>query len=104
MTREPEWDDEERDKMLARAQYYASLCDCGLPPHVADEDPDLQLTERVCPVCAGLARAARIQNQADQAALKLLGQQPAPEAVRPTDGRHIGLKAKTPPRDTPDDP
>lgn len=88
--------------MLALDEYEASLCGCGLPTHIADEDPDLQLTHRVCPVCAGLAQAARIQLKADQNALAALGKTPAPELARPTDGRYTGLQPK-PPEDTPPD-
>lgn len=102
VTRDVEWDDTERAKMLALAAYEASLCACGFPEHLADEDPDLRLTVRVCPVCAGLAKAARIQSKSDQAAVAALGKTPAPEAERPTDGRHIGLEPK-PPAETDDD-
>jgi hypothetical protein len=37
-TREPEWDDAERDWMLALAQYEASLCpNCGRPISVCTD-------------------------------------------------------------------
>ncbi|MGH6978900.1 MAG: hypothetical protein ACRED4_06385 [Brevundimonas sp.] len=75
--------------MLALAEYEADLCACGLPKHVADEDPDLQLKYRVCPVCAGLAKAARMQHAQDEKTTRLLGEKPAPEADLPTDGRHF---------------
>lgn len=105
MTREPEWDDVERDKMLALDEYEASKCECGLPEEIADQDPDLEMPVRVCPVCAGLARIARIQNARDDEALKTLGKNPAPEAKRSTDGRHIGLRFKSAeePPNAPDD-
>ena len=96
MTREPEWDDMERAKMLALADYEADLCDCGFPSAVADTDPDLRVKYRECPVCAGLARAVRIQNDADTKLVRQVygpkGAGPADEL--PSDGRRIvGLEA-----------
>lgn len=82
--------------MLALAEYEAHLCACGFPPEVADTDPDLQVKYRHCPVCAGLAKVARIQHAQDEKATKELGKDPAPEADRPSDGRHlIGLEPVT---------
>ena len=89
VTREPEWDDQQRTNMLALAEYEADLCACGLPKHVADADPSLEVKYRVCPVCAGLAKTARIQQSIDETATRALGEKPAPEADRPTDGRHF---------------
>lgn len=98
MVREPEWDDAERAKMLALVEYEASVCECGFPESVADEDPDLELTFRVCPVCADLAKATRIQQAADAKAVEALGNTPPPEAPLPDDGRRVGLRAKRPPQ------
>src|SRR3546814_20181393 len=57
VTREPEWDHAEVAKMPAFAEYEAGLCACGLHKSIADTDPDLDMPERNCPVCAGLARS-----------------------------------------------
>ena len=94
VTRESEWDDVERAKMQGLADYEAHICDCGLPESVADEDPDLDLHFRVCPVCAGVAKALRVQAAADR---EVVGKDPAPEVVRPDDGRHISLEPKSKP-------
>lgn len=83
--------------MLALAEHEDSLCKCGFPKSVADEDPDLEITHRVCPVCAGLDRAFRIQEHQDSEAVRALGQKPPPDAVLPTDGRHLGLRFNGPP-------
>jgi hypothetical protein len=97
VTREAEWDDVQRGNLLALADYEDSICGCGFPESIADEDPDLELTHRVCPVCAGLAKAGRIQDAADAQAVEALGKHPAPDVTRPEDGRRIGLKSKPPP-------
>ena len=84
--------------MQALVDYEAHLCACGLPESVADEDPDLELQYRVCPVCAGLAKAGRLQHEQDAEALRLLGDKPPPDADRPEDGRRIvGYKPVPPP-------
>lgn len=89
VTREPEWDDQQRANMLALAEYEADLCACGLPKDVADTDPDLRAKYRTCPVCAGLAKEARRQHKADESAVRHLGSEPDPYAHRPADGRHF---------------
>jgi len=97
VTREPEWDDLERDKMLALDEYELGICECGFHRSVADEDPDLEITVRHCPVCAGLAQRHRQIQAEDEKAVKALGESPAPEAERPDDGRLLGLRPKLPP-------
>lgn len=95
MTRESEWDDTERTKMLALADYEADLCECGFPEAVADTDPDLQVKYRDCPVCAGLARASRAQADADKRLVhQVYGQNgPQPGDELPADGRRmVGLE------------
>lgn len=89
VTSEPEWDDQQRSNMLALAEYERGLCACGLPKDYADTDPHLEVKYRVCPVCAGLAKTARVQLSLDETATRALGEKPTPEADRPTDGRHF---------------
>jgi hypothetical protein len=89
VTREPEWDDQQRANMLALAEYEAGICACGLPKDLADADPDLRLKYRVCPVCAGMAQATRVQHAYDEQDARTLGKNPAPGLPRPTDGRHF---------------
>lgn len=98
VTREPEWDDQQRANMLALADYEADLCECGFPSAVADTDPDLQIKYRECPVCSGLARAVRVQDEADKRLVsQVYGQRgPQPADELPADGRRmVGLEAKT---------
>lgn len=94
VTRDPEWDDLEREKMQALAQYESGVCECGLHESVAAEDPDLELVPRYCPTCAGIATAMRVVHANDDVAIKELGENPAPDAPRPDDGRHFGLSGK----------
>lgn len=95
--REVEWDDVEREKMEGLVQYESEICSCGLHKSVADEDPDLEMTERRCPVCAGLAQTMRQIGAQDEKATEALGKSPAPELRRPEDGRFFGLRPKVSP-------
>jgi hypothetical protein len=94
VTRDPEWDDVEREKMQALEDYEADVCECGLHKSVADQDPDLEFVYRKCPTCAGIAQQMRAQEAIDEEKVKNLGEHPAPEADRPTDGRHVALRLK----------
>ena len=94
VTREAEWDDTERAKALAWEQYRSEICACGLHRSVADEDPDLDLTDAVCPVCAALARAGRIMEERDKEAMRPLGEKPPAGAARPGDGRRFRVVPK----------
>lgn len=97
MTRKAEWDDVEREKMEGLVQYESEVCQCGLHRSVADEDPDLEMTQRRCPVCAGLAQSMRQIHADDEKAIEGLGKSPAPDAMRPDDGRFFGLQPKVAP-------
>lgn len=95
VTREPEWDDMERAKVQALADYEAGMCDCGLHRSVADTDPDMEMAERICPSCAALAKNRRIIAAADEKATKAVtGKALPPEETLPTDGRHLSLQMK----------
>lgn len=96
VTRESEWDDSERDKMQGLAEYESEICACGFHRSVADQDPDMEITRRRCPLCAGLAQSMRQIAAADEKAVAALGKDPAPEAERPDDGRIFGLRPKVP--------
>ena len=82
--------------MQGLAQYESEICECGLHVSVADEDPDLEMTLRRCPVCADLAKNWRQINARDAEEIEALGKTPAPDALLPTDGRFIGLRPKVP--------
>lgn len=91
--REPEWSDFERDKMLALAEYEAGICGCGMHKSIADTDPEMEMAERICPVCANLAKNGRIINDRDTTALKqVYGNEVPADAERPDDGRYLSLK------------
>lgn len=94
VTREPEWDDVERRKMLALVEYESTICKCGYPEQIADEDPDLEMQFRVCPVCAGVAKALRMKHTEDREETKRLGEEPPPDADLPDDGRYPRLVPK----------
>lgn len=95
MTREPEWDDHERDKLLAWSLYQSQLCDCGLHQSIADEDPDVEMVPRVCPVCAGIEVQKRIVAAADERETEAHGADgPPPGALRDSDGRTHTLRFK----------
>lgn len=91
VTRETEWDEHEIAKMQALAIYEADVCDCGFHHSVADQDPELKLTVRRCPVCAGIAQTMRQVAAQDEKTVAALGRDPAPEVPRPEDGRKFGL-------------
>ena len=103
MTREPEWDDHERAKLLAWETYQAEICDCGLHRDIADTNPDLTMPERYCPVCAAIERNKRIYAERDEAAMKVHGPNPPASLPRPDDGRYLSLAPK-PPKDVTDGP
>lgn len=96
VTREPEWDDAERDRMLALAVYEAGVCTCGY--HVSltsDLDNTFTFEDRKCNVCAGIKRYGRLQSAQDEQADKELGPSPPPHAARAGDGRHTGVRMLT---------
>ncbi len=99
VTREVEWDDVERAKMQGLALYESQICECGLHESIAKTDPDMDIELPVCPTCAGFAQQMRVLNARDDEELKALGQTPAPETPRPTDGRRIMVRMKPPPSD-----
>lgn len=78
--------------MAALVEYEAHICECGLHESVADEDPDLEMPARFCPVCAGIAKNMRIVSAQDEKTVKALGKEPDPAADRPDDGRHFRLR------------
>lgn len=92
VTRQPEWDDREREKMLALVEYESKVCECGMHETIADTDPDLEMVERICPVCAGLAQSARLYADRDEKTMKPHGDHPAASIPRPNDGRHLSVR------------
>lgn len=104
MTREAEWDAAEVAKMQAFAEYEAGICSCGLHQSVADTDPDLDMSERKCPVCAALARNERAIQHADESVKRQLGKRlEDPLTALPSDGRHFSLVPRSVAREVPGD-
>lgn len=96
VTRETEWDDVERAKMQGLALYESQICKCGLHQSIADTDPDLEIVLPVCPVCAGLELQTRVLHAEDDRITAAHGDKPKPGIPRPSDGRRIELKFRSP--------
>jgi len=98
VTREPEWDDAEREAMLGLRIYRRGLCSgCGFHHDVtADKANHFTFEDDRCPVCKGAAQWSRLQQMHDEAAVTRLGERPSPMAVRPTDGRSTVIRRLSP--------
>lgn len=91
-TREPEWDDAERDQMLALQAYERGVCECGF--HESQIDPAklfVTFEDRVCPVCAGADVHARVKLANDGDTSKA-----SPKEPRPADGRRTYIRRLSP--------
>lgn len=97
MTREPEWDDEQRDRMLALADYEAGICSgCGWHHDLIHEPgAGFKIDLDTCPVCAQVAQYGRWQEELDKENDRRIGETDAREP-RPTDGRKVRLQHLTP--------
>lgn len=86
VAREPEWDDYEREKMLALGLFEAGICECGFHESLA-HDPNqwFDLKDKVCPLCADLAVRDRVRGKRDQAEADALKDKPS--SPRASDGR-----------------
>jgi hypothetical protein len=95
VTREPEWDDAEREKLLGLALYEAEICECGIHSSLA-HDPErwFTLEDQRCPLCADLAIQARIQGEKDRKVAERFKDQP--DAKRGSDGRRSFVREMTP--------
>lgn len=97
VTREPEWDDESREEMLALAEYEAGVCDCGFHFSIANDESNVfSFKVTRCPVCAGAAGYSRLQESDDRELDARLGPNPEPTTPRRADGRQVRI-AMTPP-------
>lgn len=91
MTRETEWDDLEREKMLGLAEYEAGLCECGFHKSLAhDPEQYFDLVSETCPTCAGIAARERAQSKADETEAEALKGEPGRR--RKADGRRWFVK------------
>lgn len=99
VTREPEWDDRQRDKMLALTRYRESICpDCGYPKVFHDPRYRFSIDVDVCPVKAALDKFGRIQGEADEQVRKQGGDKRPAATPDPADGRRT-LVRLVPPED-----
>lgn len=97
IVRESEWDDHERDRMLALMQYEAGVCSCGFHISLTDDRTNFFTFEsRECPVCKASARMARTQEADDKGRDDALGDKPHPGAPRAGDGRKTMVRLMLP--------
>lgn len=83
--------------MLALEYYRRGVCDCGFHELLTtDRNNHFTFESKVCPVCRGSARQARVQEHADDLADKSLGENPPPTSPRSGDGRRTFVKQMTP--------
>lgn len=83
--------------MLALRYYERSICECGFHESAAtDRSNFFTFESRICPVCRGAAKQARIQAHADERDDKQLGENPPPGASRAADGRRTFVRQMNP--------
>lgn len=93
-TRETEFDDWQRDRLLALAVYEAGVCQCGWHTSLTT-DPDVDFALKFgqpCQVCAATAKYGRILGESDTKVRKQIGKNPA--APDPADGRRLSVQLK----------
>ncbi|WP_166390316.1 hypothetical protein [Nocardioides ochotonae] len=97
VTREPEWDDAQRDALLGYKLYESQICECGFHKSLTrDKSQHFDIEDDVCFVCRAAAQYSRVQSIGDRAAEKALGENAPPMAVRPSDGRRTHIRHKSP--------
>lgn len=97
VTREVEWDDNQRNKLLGLAAYEGTVCSCGFSTLLtSDTDNHFTFGDRLCPVCKVGEQYARIQADADEHIEKSMGKDIPPATPRPADGRHSFARLLTP--------
>lgn len=95
VTREPEWDDEQRAAMEDLVAYEAEVHDlCGLHDSVAKADPYITIDGRDCPLCAQVAAKVRVLGESDHKEAEALRE--APGSVRRSDGVFRFVRMMTP--------
>lgn len=72
------------------------LCACGFHSTLTqDRSNFFTFGEDTCPVCAGIAKYARIQHANDDQAMKAMGENPPPNRTEPGDGRRVFVRRAT---------
>lgn len=94
---EPEWDDEERGRMLSLGRYENGVHECGFHTSIAN-DPTIHFTfeDDTCILCRGAAQYARIQEANDKQIRKSHGENPPPGTPDPADGRTTRARIMSP--------
>lgn len=96
VTREPEFDDGDLERLLALRAYQAGVCACGIHESLASDTSNyFTFPQKVCPVCKGLAQYQRILQDEDKRAEEQLKDQP-PVTPRPSDGRRLYVRQMSP--------
>ena len=97
MTREAEWDDRQRERLLALSIYERGVCECGFHESLAtDRANNFTFETKTCPVCRGVAKMARLQFHADEQSDKAMGENPPPGLPRAADGRRTYVRMMSP--------
>lgn len=98
MTREPEWDENERNRMLALDFYDAQVCaGCGFHESVTSDPANLVMPEQhLCSVCAGKAQYERLVSHEDEKREGHIPDAAPPQYPRPSDGRRVVLRHLSP--------
>ena len=97
VTRDPEWDDRERAKMLGLLRYREGVHRCGIHRDVVN-DPNVHLTvyHEVCEHCRQVDLFNRMQEETDRDEMhKRWGKNPPASAPHPADGRDLYVREKT---------
>lgn len=90
MTREPEWDDEQRNRMLGLVEYRRGIHACGVHRSLAfDRANGFTFEIEVCPVCAGAEQFERIMAERDKREREAAGENPHSLS---SDGRSIFIR------------
>lgn len=83
--------------MLKLGRYEAKVCECGFHESLTrDRSNHFTFDVDTCPVCRGVAQMGRRLEAEDTRFVKMLGDNPIPEAARPSDGRHVSTRMMHP--------
>lgn len=90
---EPEWDDDQRNRMLALMEYEAGVHSCGFHRSLAfDMSNGFTFEFETCPVCAGRDRFERVVSERDKREREAAGDS---NGVLSMDGRTIRTRMLT---------
>lgn len=96
VTRDPEFDDGDLERLLALRHYQAGVCDCGNHESLTSDKSNVFAFEyRTCNVCKGVDQWRRVEADEAKRLKDQFDQQPA-SAPRPTDGRRLMVRQLSP--------